>query len=229
MDIASQADSPPRKVRKLHPWPIRVMHWLNALVMVIMIASGWGIYNDNVIFSWLVFPDWLKLGHWAQDSLLWHFGAMWFFGVNGLFYLAFGVATGRFRRKLLPIRLSDVIETVRETLRLHLEHDDLTEYNGVQKILYIIVITAGVFQVISGIAIWKPVQFSWLTSLLGGFQSARIIHFLGMGVIVGFFAVHVALALLVPKTLLAMLTGGPSSTPQPDPTLLEVDAPQASA
>jgi thiosulfate reductase cytochrome b subunit len=194
---------------KLHPWPVRIMHWLNAVMMIIMITSGWGIYNDNVIFSWLVFPDWLKLGHWAQDSLLWHFAAMWFLGVNGLFYLGYGLASGRFRRKLTPVRITDLIETIKETLRFHLAHEDLTEYNAVQKLLYIVVIFAGVLQVITGVAIWKPVQFSWLVALFGGFQSARVFHFLGMAVIVGFFAVHVALAVLVPSTLWAMLTGGP--------------------
>jgi thiosulfate reductase cytochrome b subunit len=202
-----------RKAKKLHPWPIRVMHWLNALVILIMVTSGWGIYNDNVIFSWLVFPDWLKLGKWAQDSLLWHFAAMWFLGVNGLFYLTYGLVTGRFWRKLFPIRISDLIGTIRETLRLHLAHEDITHYNAVQKLLYITVIIAGVLQVITGVAIWKPVQFSWLTALFGGFQGARLVHFLGMSVIVGFVVVHVALALLVPKTLWAMLTGGPKIAP----------------
>ena len=193
----------------LHPWPIRTMHWINAVAMLVMIGSGWGIYNDDVIFSWLKFPEWAKLGHWAQDSLLWHFAAMWFLGVNGLFYLIYGFATGRFRRRLLPIRLLDLLKTVGETLRLHIDHSDVTKYNAVQKLLYIVVIVAGVMQVISGLAIWKPVQFGWITAMLGGFQSARIVHFLGMSVIVGFLVVHVLLALLVPQTIWAMLTGGP--------------------
>jgi thiosulfate reductase cytochrome b subunit len=206
---STERKSVQKNEKKLHPWPLRTMHWLNAIVMLIMIDSGWGIYNDNVIFSWLVFPDWLKLGHWAQDSLLWHFAAMWFLGVNGLFYLTYGFATGRFRRKLLPITLSGFIETVRETLRFHLAHEDITTYNTVQKLLYIVVIVAGVLQVVTGLAIWKPVQFSWITALCGGFQGARLVHFLGMAVIVGFVVVHVALAVLVPRTLWAMFTGGP--------------------
>ena len=209
MSVDALQDTPPVRAKALHPWPLRVMHWLNAVMMLIMITSGWGIYNDNVIFSWLVFPDWLKLGHWAQDSLLWHFAAMWFLGVNGLFYLTYGLVTGRFRRKLFPIRVGDVIETVRETLRLHLAHDDLTKYNAVQKLMYLVVIVAGVVQVITGVAIWKPVQFSWLTALFGGFQGARLFHFIGMSVIVGFVLIHVILAVLVPKTLWAMVTGGP--------------------
>ena len=185
------------------------MHWTNAVVMLILIGSGWGIYNDDVIFSWLVFPDWLKLGHWAQDSLLWHFAAMWFLFVNGLFYLVYGFATGRFRRRFLPITVAGLLKTIGETLRLHIDHSDLTKYNAVQKLLYIVVITAGVVQVISGLAIWKRVQFQEITALLGGFQSARVVHFLGMAVIVGFLIVHVLLAFAVPQTIVAMVGGGP--------------------
>ena len=101
------------------------------------------------------------------------------------------------------------VRTVRDTLRFKVAHEDLTTYNAVQKVLYIVVILAGISQVVTGLAIWKPVQFSGLTDLLGGFQAARLIHFGGMAVIVGFLVVHVALSLLVPSTLWAMLTGGP--------------------
>ena len=199
----------PRKGPKLHPVPVRIMHWLNAIAMIVMFTSGWGIYDDDAIFGWLYFPDWARLGSWAPESLLWHFAFMWLLGVNGLFYLIYGFATGRFRRKLLPIRVGEIVETVKETLHFHLAHEDLTTYNAVQKLLYLVVITAGVMQIITGIAIWKPVQFAWITALFGGFQGARLAHFLGMGVIVGFLVVHVALAVLVPRTLWAMLTGGP--------------------
>ncbi len=197
------------RTRKLHPLPIRVMHWLNALAMLIMIGSGWGIYNDSVIFHFIYFPHWIRLGTWAAQSQEWHFAGMWLLALNGAAYLAYGIVTGRLRMRLLPIRWRDLITTIRDTLHLHLAHEDLTTYNAIQKLLYIVVILAGVSQVVSGLAIWKPVQFSGLTALLGGFQSARLIHFLGMSVIVGFLVVHVALSLLVPRTLLAMLTGGP--------------------
>ncbi len=199
----------PRKSAKLHPPAMRVMHWLNVVAMLIMIPSGWGIYDDNPILGWLYFPDWAALGHEAQDRLLWHYAGMWLLVLNGLSYLIYGVVTGRFLKRFFPIRVSEFIETVRETLRLHLAHEDLTHYNAVQKFLYLVVIVAGVLQVFTGLAIWKPVQLAGLTALFGGFQSARVLHFLGMSVIVGFVVVHVALALLVPKTLWAMLTGGP--------------------
>jgi thiosulfate reductase cytochrome b subunit len=196
-------------VRRLHPWPIRIMHWTNAVAMFIMVGSGWGIYNDSVIFHFIYFPDWARIGSWAANSLLWHFAGMWLLAINGLAYLIYGFVTGRLRERMLPIRVSEIIHTVRETLHFKLAHEDLTTYNAVQKLLYIVVILAGVSQVITGLAIWKPVQFSWLVALYGGFQTARLVHFLGMSVIVGFVVVHVALALLVPRTLWAMLTGGP--------------------
>lgn len=195
--------------RRLHPLAIRIMHWTNAFAMIVMITSGWGIYNDDVIIKGLHFSAFLRLGDWAAWSLNWHFAGMWLLTINGLLYLGYGFATGRLRERLLPIRVAELIHTIRETLHFRLEHEDLTTYNAVQKLLYIVVILAGILQVVSGLAIWKPVQFSGLTSLLGGFQSARVIHFVGMAVIVGFVVVHVLLALLVPKTLWAMLAGGP--------------------
>ena len=198
-----------RRGRRLHPPAVRVMHWTNAVVMFIMITSGWGIYDDSVIIYGFHFDSAIRLGSWAAPSLLWHFAGMWLLMANGLAYLIYGFAVGRFKERLLPIRLGEVVTTVRETLRFHLAHEDLTTYNAVQKILYIVVILAGVSQVVTGFAIWKPVQLSWLVSLLGGFQGARLIHFMGMSVIVGFLVVHVALAFLVPSTLWAMITGGP--------------------
>jgi thiosulfate reductase cytochrome b subunit len=200
----------PRASRRLHPLPLRVMHWINAVAMIVMITSGWGIYDDYVIIGGLHFSQFFRLGSWAAESLLWHFAGMWFLAINGLAYLIYGLVTGRFRQKLLPIRVADVVQTVRETLRFKIAHEDITHYNAVQKLLYIVVILAGIAQVVTGLAIWKPIQFSGLVSLLGGFQSARVLHFLGMGVIVGFILVHVALALLVPKTLWAMIAGGPT-------------------
>jgi thiosulfate reductase cytochrome b subunit len=195
--------------RRLHPVPVRIMHWINALAMIVMITSGWGIYNDYVVIGGLHFAQSLRLGSWAAESLLWHFAGMWLLAINGLLYLTYGLFTGRFRERLLPIRVGELVRTVKDTLRFHIAHDDLTHYNAVQKLLYIVVILAGISQVVTGLAIWKPIQFSGVVNLFGGFQGARIVHFWGMAVIVGFLIVHVALALLVPSTLWAMLTGGP--------------------
>lgn len=213
---AKNAKAP--RLRKMHPLPIRIMHWINALAMFIMIGSGWKIYNDEVIFGWLHFPEWLTIGHWAQHGLQWHFLGMWIIVFNGLAYLGYGLMTGRFRRMLLPIYWSEIIETIKDTLRFHLAHDDLTKYNAVQKLLYIGVIFAGILIVLSGLAIWKPVQFSELLSLFGSFQNARLVHFLCMAAIVLFIFVHVLLALLVPRTLVAMITGGPAVDTKKSPS-----------
>ena len=205
--------------RKLHPLPLRVMHWTNVIAIFIMVGSGWKIYNDEVIFGWLHFPEYLTIGKWAQHGLQWHFLGMWIFALNGLAYLTYGLMTGRFRGMLLPVYWSELMQTIKDTLHFHLAHDDLTKYNAVQKLLYIGVICFGIMMVVSGLAIWKPVQFSELLSLFGSFQNARLVHFLCMSAIVLFVVVHVALALLVPRTLVSMVTGGPevSAEPQPEP------------
>jgi thiosulfate reductase cytochrome b subunit len=185
------------------------MHWINAVAIFIMIGSGWKIYNDEVIFGWLHFPEALTFGPYAQHGLQWHFFGMWILVINGLCYLTYGLVSGRFRRMLLPIRLSDLIATVKDTLHLKLSHDDPTKYNAIQKLLYVGVISVGILIVISGLAIWKPIQFSELVALFGSFQNARLVHFFCMAAIVAFVTVHVALALLVPQTLVSMFTGGP--------------------
>jgi thiosulfate reductase cytochrome b subunit len=199
-----------RKERLLHPLPLRIMHWVNVVAIFIMIGSGWRIYNDDVIFGWLHFPDALVIGKWAQYGLQWHFFGMWIFVINGLCYLTYGIVTGRFRQKLFPIWPREVIATVLDALRFQLSHDDLTVYNAVQKTLYLGVILIGILIVITGLCLWKPIQFSELAGLFGNFQTIRLIHFLCMSAIVGFVLVHVSLALLVPQSLLAMLTGGPT-------------------
>jgi|HubBroStandDraft_6_1064221.scaffolds.fasta_scaffold46160_3 thiosulfate reductase cytochrome b subunit len=198
-----------RNEQRLHPLPLRIMHWINAVAIFIMIGSGWKIYNDDVILGWLHFPDAIVIGKWAQYGLQWHFFGMWIFVLNGIAYLTYGILTGRFRQKLLPITFSALLATVNDTMHFRLAHDDLTVYNAVQKILYLGVILVGILIVITGLCLWKPVQFSELAALFYNFQTIRVIHFLCMAAIVGFIAVHVSLALLVPQTLVAMVTGGP--------------------
>jgi thiosulfate reductase cytochrome b subunit len=207
------ADAP-----RLHPLPVRIMHWINALAMIVMIMSGWGIYDDYVIIRGLHFPAAVRLGSWAAPSLEWHFAGMWLLALNGLAYLLYGIVSGRLRERMLPIRAAELVKTVRDTLHFKIEHDDLTVYNAVQKLLYLVVILAGISQVFTGLLVWKPIQFSSAVALLGGFQAVRIEHFIGMAVIVGFLVVHVALSLLVPKTLWAMLSGGPRLHPPGQPT-----------
>jgi thiosulfate reductase cytochrome b subunit len=190
----------------IHPRWVRICHWINALAIVVMIGSGWQIYNASPLFGF-TFPGSITLGGWLAGALLWHFAAMWVFVLNGIIYVTLGILTGRFRRKLLPIRPAEVISDVRAALTFKLAHDDLSHYNAVQKLLYSGVILAGIVIVLSGLSIWKPVQFQELTTLFGGYDAARYVHFFAMAAIVGFLVVHIALALIVPKSLRAMVTG----------------------
>src|SRR6202158_197109 len=194
--------------RRLHPLPLRIMHWINAVAIFIMIGSGWKIYNDDVLFSFLRFPDSIVIGKWAQYGLQWHFFGMWIFVLNGIAYLTYGIVTGRFRQKLFPISVRQVLVTVGEALRFRLRHDDLTHYNAVQKVLYLGVLLVWILIVMPGLELWKPVQFSELASLFGSFQNVRLVHFFCMAAIVAFIVVHVSLAVLVPQSLVAMITGG---------------------
>jgi thiosulfate reductase cytochrome b subunit len=190
----------------VHPVWVRVTHWINALAMLIMIGSGWQIYNASPLFGF-TFPRQIALGNWLAGALLWHFAAMWILMLNGVVYLALGFATGRFRRKLFPVRPSEVLRDLVAALRGKLAHDDLSVYNAVQKLLYVGIIVAGVTIVLSGLSIWKPVQLQWLTSFFGGYDTARYVHFAAMTAIVAFLVVHVILAVLVPKSLRAMIIG----------------------
>jgi thiosulfate reductase cytochrome b subunit len=196
----------PAKARVIQPAWVRTLHWINAFAMVLMIMSGWQIYNASPLFDFR-FPPSITLGGWLGGALLWHFAAMWILMVNGLIYLALGFATGRFRKKLLPITPEGVISDTKAALTGKLSHDDLSKYNYVQKLLYAGVIVIGVLIVLSGLAIWKPVQLQYLTALFGGYEAARYVHFICMAAIVAFMIVHVALALLVPKSLRAMIIG----------------------
>jgi thiosulfate reductase cytochrome b subunit len=192
--------------RVIQPAWVRILHWINAFAMVLMIMSGWQIYNASPLFGFTFSPS-ITLGGWLGGALLWHFAAMWILMVNGLIYLAFGFATGRFRKKLLPITPAGVISDTKAALTGKLSHDDLTKYNYVQKLLYAGIIIVGVLIVLSGLSIWKPVQLQWLTALFGGYDAARYVHFFCMAAIVAFMVVHVVLALIVPKSLRAMIIG----------------------
>jgi thiosulfate reductase cytochrome b subunit len=190
----------------VHPAWVRVCHWINALAMLVMIGSGWQIYNASPLFPFL-FPRSITLGGWLAGALLWHFAAMWMLAVNGLVYVTLGLVTGRFRRQLLPIRPREVVADFGAALRGKLRHEDLTVYNAMQKLAYVGVLVAAVIIVLSGIAIWKPVQLQELTALLGGYEAARYVHFFAMAAIVAFLVVHIVLAVIVPRSLRAMIRG----------------------
>ncbi|MBX9711258.1 MAG: cytochrome b/b6 domain-containing protein [Xanthobacteraceae bacterium] len=193
--------------KTIQPGWVRIVHWINAVAMIMMIMSGWQIYNASPLVEGLRFSHSITLGGWLGGALLWHFAAMWLLMVNGLVYLTLGIITGRFRKKLTPLTASGVIDDARAALIGKLSHADLTTYNQVQKLLYTGIIVVGIVIVLSGLAIWKPVQLQYLTAVFGGYAVARYVHFVCMAAIVGFLVIHVALALLVPKSLRAMIIG----------------------
>ena len=190
----------------IHPLIVRLTHWLNAVAMTVMIMSGWQIHNAYPTLPFR-FPDVLTIGSGLAGALQWHFAAMWLLAANGAVYVCYGVLSGRFRRKLVPIYPSAVLRDARLALAGKLGHADLSTYNAVQRLLYAGAIGASILIVVSGIAIWKPVQLRPLTTLLGDFDNARLVHFASMTAIVLFLVVHVVMAMLVPSSLRAMLRG----------------------
>jgi thiosulfate reductase cytochrome b subunit len=210
---------------QLHPLSRRLMHWINAVAILVMIGSGWRIYDYYPALSLKFgFPYYLTLGgdltvtetisndDGLVNALLWHFAAMWVLVINLLLYIVVGVVSGHFRRDFLPVSPRAVMRDLFAALRFRLDHR-LGEYNAVQKIFYWGVLAAILVTILSGLSIWKPVQLQWLTWLFGGYEFARVVHFFGMAAIVAFLVVHIALTILVPKTLVAMVLGRASEAP----------------
>lgn len=227
MSALIQIQTAPARKAQLHPLSRRIMHWLNALAVLVMIASGWRIYDYYPALSLhFAFPYYLTLGgHLTVDeamnnddglanALLWHFAAMWVLVINFVAYLIVGFVSGHFRRDFLPVGPGAFARDLFAALRGRLGHR-LGEYNAVQKVFYWGVLAAILVTILSGLSIWKPVQLQWLTWLFGGYEIARVVHFFGMAAIVGFLAVHLALTALVPKTLVAMILGRASEAPHP--------------
>lgn len=201
-------DTPTFQVKPIivHPLWLRICHWLNALAMLVMVASGWRIYNASPLFNF-TFPGELTLGGWLGGALQWHFAGMWLFGINGVVYLLINIFSGRLKRKFWPLSPREFINDFVAALRGKLAHEDLSHYNTVQKLAYLLVMIDGIILVCSGLVVWKSVQFPLLRELLGGYDNARFIHFYAMSGMVGFVVIHLIMVALVPKTLLAMLRG----------------------
>ena len=190
----------------IHPAWLRLNHWINLIAAVIMVLSGWEIYNASPIFDFS-FPKQITLGGWLAGGLMWHFAAMWLLFFNGLIYLSMNIFSGRLKVRFFPIRARDLIGDFINALKGKLAHDNLAEYNAVQKLAYLFVIVDLVLLVMSGLVIWKPVQFPLLRELMGDYDNARVVHFFAMAALVAFTIVHVVMVALVPKTLIMMIRG----------------------
>ena len=206
-----------------HPLVVRITHWLTALAMLVMIGSGWRIYDFYPALpgDFQFRPDFTLGGEYTASEALhnedglanalgWHFAGMWLLVLSLAVYVTYGIVSGHFRRDFLPVLPRDLLHDFIAAVRLRLAHR-LGTYNAVQKTFYCGVLLAILVMILSGLGIWKPVQFRELTWLFGGYEAARVVHFLGMAAIVGFLVVHVALTILVPKTLVAIIFGRASS------------------
>jgi thiosulfate reductase cytochrome b subunit len=190
---------------RVHPWPVRLTHWVNAGAMTVMIMSGWRIYNASPLFPF-EFPAWMTLGDWLGGALAWHFAAMWLLAGNFVAYVLYGLLSGHVSRRLLPLHAHDVAHDLSQALRFRLPHAGI-EYNAVQRLLYLLAGIGIAGAIVSGLAIWKPVQLAPLTFALGGYEVARRVHFAAMSGLVLFIVVHLALVAVVPRTLPPMITG----------------------
>ena len=190
----------------IHPAWLRATHWLNAMAVVVMVMSGWRIYNASPFFDF-AFPKGITLGGWLGGAIQWHFAAMWLLVGNGVIYLLCNLLSGRLQRKFFPISLRAFLADLRAALKGYLSHDDLSHYNTVQRVAYLFVIVDALVLVLSGLVLWKSVQFPILRELLGGYETARRIHFLAMSALLAFVGIHLVMVALVPRTLLAMIRG----------------------
>ena len=210
MESTMRAQDGGKGFRKIHPAVVRITHWINVFAMLIMIASGWRIYNASPLFDFK-FPRDFTLGGWLGGALQWHFAAMWLLVLNGLVYVGYGIVSRHFKSNFLPLTPRSVWQEFTKALRGKISHE-LGVYNAVQRAAYVGVIAVLFVLVLSGLAIWKPIQFQALAALMGGYEGARVVHFSAMALVVLFVAIHVLMVALVPRTLLPMFTGRASTS-----------------
>ena len=190
----------------IHPLIVRITHWINALAILMMVTSGWRIYNASPLFPFRI-PNELTLGGWLAGALQWHFAAMWLLVINGIIYVTYGIASGHFRRKFFPLTPSAVLRDIKDALRGKLAHEDLSMYNAAQRAAYLAILLCLAVLVVTGLVIWKPVQFYAIGQFIGDYEGARFLHFCTMALMVFIVLVHIVMVILVPRTFPTMLTG----------------------
>jgi thiosulfate reductase cytochrome b subunit len=190
----------------VHPGWLQTTHWLNAIAVVVLVTSGWRIYNATAFLGFSI-PKGVTLGGWLGGALQWHFAAMWLLAANGLLYLVVNTATGRLAQKFFPLSPNDLLDDLLAAVKGKLAHPDPHHYNMVQRGAYLFVMLDCVLLVLSGLVLWKSVQFPLLRELLGGYETARRVHFFGMAALTAFVAVHLVMVALVPRTFVYMVRG----------------------
>ncbi|MBX3156162.1 MAG: cytochrome b/b6 domain-containing protein [Deltaproteobacteria bacterium] len=213
-------------VRRAQPWPIRVAHLVNIVAFVMMMTSGLQILRAYPYFgpqgetwTWVPLqgwdsPEWLRSGGWLAGARHLHFAWMWVFMANGAFYVGYLVKSGELRRRMFwPPR--DTRPAVRQLLRylkIRKDSEPVNLYNGLQRAAYTGAIALGLLEVLSGLAIWKPVTLHRICWLMGGYDSARVIHFLALLGLMLFVVVHVVLVAVHWRQAPHIVTGGPKET-----------------
>jgi thiosulfate reductase cytochrome b subunit len=219
---SEQAVAEPRPLVKRYGVIVRLTHWLNAILLAGMLASGLQIYNAYRRFGLRdmplavpnplgdqAAPEWARLGGWLAGGLNWHFALAWPFVITGLVYIGFLVLSGEWRTLLFrPRDIRPAVEMQAYYLGLRKEHPKQGKHNALQKLAYTLIVGLAAVASLSGFAIYKPVQLAWLTTLFGGYELARYWHFVTVWLFVGFTLLHVALVFLVdPPSLRGMITG----------------------
>jgi thiosulfate reductase cytochrome b subunit len=194
------------KCRAVHPLWLRVAHWLNAIAVLILVTSGWCIYNASPFFPFK-FAKAITLGGWLGGAIQWDFVAIWLLVANGLLYLLLNAGSGRFLHKFFPISARAFCMDLRLALNGRLSHAEANRYNAVQRVTYLFVMLDSALLVASGLVLWKSVQFPLLREVLGGYETGRRVHLFAMAALVAFVAVHLTMVALVPRTLLTMIRG----------------------
>ena len=198
-----------KEIKEKHSLVMRWTHWINFPILSLMIWSGMLIYwaNDEYSISlfghkfFMFFPDWFyKTFHIASrlsEGLSFHFFFMWFFTINGFLYLLYTLISGEWK-ELVPNKNSfrEAWLVVLHDLHIIKTSPTQNKYNAAQKIAYSSIILMGFGSVITGLAIYKPVQFGWITWLCGGYHFARIIHFVLTLGYVFFFLIHIVQVIL---------------------------------
>ncbi len=225
-EVPHVAAKPSTAGRLDQPWPIRVTHWANVPLLAVMAASGLQILvaypylgPHGAPYAWwpfqgLMAPSWMRVGGWLAGARHVHFALGWFLVLNAAAYLAYEVARGEWRRRaFLPGRdLRNAVATALYYARIRKRPPPQEGlYNGLQRLGYTSAVALGAVEVLSGLAIWKPIQLRPLTALFGGYDGARTVHLLGLVALALFFAGHLLMVALHPRTLVDMITGGKRS------------------
>jgi thiosulfate reductase cytochrome b subunit len=211
-----------RKPPKPQPWPVRVTHWVNVPALLIMALSGLQILiaypymgPQGEMWSWYPLqgwrpPEWLRLGGWLAGARAWHFAFAWIFVVNAIVWVVWLFASGEWRRRLFwpPRDTRPALQQAAYYMRLRKEPPEANLYNGLQRMAYTSALVLGVVEVLSGLVMWKPVQFELLGLLFGGYDGARLVHFVGLVALAGFLIGHLVMVSLHPRSLGEMITGG---------------------